>query len=254
MILFHRFTPFVILALAGIGFAMLIVNPFGLWVPAVLCFLAIPFLFGRLLLWEFRRPAFWIFLGTPCFLLIAALMFFLLLESETGSWILATVVTLLLGLYAENVFAFYHLPSNYQAYALEFLSLVCYVLSSFFFTGSAYMGQMFLELPFWIPALVVFFIVLGATSAVFWVSKIGFETGLLFAVPGSLIMTEVYIALALLPTSFVTNAAAFAVLWYLYLGVARAHVLEDLERGVLRRYAITGALLLLVIFGTARWL
>ena len=253
MILFHRFTPFAVLALSGAGFAMLIANPFGLWIPAGFCFLAIPLLFGRLLLWEFRRPAFWIFLGTPCFLLFSALLFFLILESAASAWALATVVTLLLGLYAENVFSFYHLPSNYQAYALEFLSLVCYVLSSFFFTGSAYMGQMFLELPFWIPALVMFFIVLGATLAVFWVSKIGYETGLLFAVTGSLIMTEVYIALALLPTSFVTNAAAFAVLWYLYLGIARAHVLEDLGGGVLRRYLIIGSLLLLVIFGTARW-
>src|SRR5262245_33681598 len=88
VILFHRFTPFVILALSGSGFAMLISNPFGLWLPAILCFVLIPVLFGRLLLWEFRRPAFWIFLATPCFLLVSALMFFLLLEAETGLWIL----------------------------------------------------------------------------------------------------------------------------------------------------------------------
>lgn len=232
---------------------MLILNPYSWWLPAVLAFLAIPLFFGRLLLWEFKRPAFWIFLGTPCFLLVSSLMFFVLLESATGLWILAVAVSLLLTLYAENLFAFYHLPSAYQAYALEFLSLVSYVLSAFFFTGSAYMGQMFLELPFWIPAIVIFFIVLGATSAVFWVSKIGFETGLLFAVTGSLIMTEAYLALALLPTSFVTNAAVFAVLWYLYLGVARAHVLEDLGRGVLERYLLIGGILLALIFGTARW-
>jgi len=200
-----------------------------------------------------RRPAFWVFLGTPSLLLLSSLMFFLIIESTLGAWVMLLSVTLALALYAENLFAFYHLPSSYQAYSLEFLSLMCYMVSAFFFTGSAYMAQLFLELPLWIPAIATFLIVLLATVAVFWVSKIGFETGILFAVTGAIIMTQVYISLSMLPTSFVTHAAAFTVFWYIYLGISRAHVLEKLTPSVVQRYAIIGCMLLGLIFGTATW-
>jgi hypothetical protein len=253
VILLHRLTPFVISLLAALGFGLLILDPLELSLPAVVCFVLIPCLFGRLLLWEFRRPAFWVFLGTPTLLLLSALMFFLIIESNVGAWTMAITITLGLGLYAENLFTFYHLPSAYQAYSLEFLSLMCYMISAFFFTGSTYMAQLFLELPLWIPAIATFLIVLLATVAVFWVSKIGFETGIIFAVTGAILMTELYIALSMLPTSFVTHAAAFTVIWYVYLGVARAHVLEKLTPGIIRRYVVVGCMLLALIFGTATW-
>lgn len=254
MILLHRITPFVIALLSGLGFALLIWDPLHLKIAAALCFLVIPFLFARLILWEFKRPAFWVFLGTPSLLLLSSLMFFLIIESQAGAWLMAVTVTVALGLYAENLFAFYHLPSSYQAYSLEFLSLMCYMVSAFFFTGSAYMAQLFLELPLWIPAIATFLIVFLATVAVFWVSKIGFETGILFAVTGAILMTELYVALSMLPTSFVTHAAAFTVFWYVYLGVSRAHVLEKLTPAVARRYVLVGCMLLALIFGTATWI
>lgn len=253
MILLHRLTPFVISLLSAAGFGLLMWDPLDLKFLAAACFLLIPILFARLLLWELRRPAFWVFLGTPSLLLLSSLMFFLIIESTLGAWVMLLSVTLALALYAENLFAFYHLPSSYQAYSLEFLSLMCYMVSAFFFTGSAYMAQLFLELPLWIPAIATFLIVLLATVAVFWVSKIGFETGILFAVTGAIIMTQVYISLSMLPTSFVTHAAAFTVFWYIYLGISRAHVLEKLTPSVVQRYAIIGCMLLGLIFGTATW-
>jgi hypothetical protein len=254
VILLHRLTPFAIFLLSAAGFGFLIWDGLDLKLPAILCFVLIPLLFGRLLLWEVRRPAFWVFLGTPGLLLLSSILFFLIIESVLGMWLLAGTVTVTLALYAENLFAFYHLPSSYQAYSLEFLSLMCYAVSAFFFTGSAYMAQLFLELPLWIPTIAVFLLVLLATVAVFWVSKIGFETGILFAVTGAVLMAEVYVALGQLPTSFVTHAAAFTVLWYVYLGVARAHVLEKLTPKVVQRYVLLGCALLTIIFGTATWI
>lgn len=253
MILLHRLTPFVIALITGLGFALLMLDPLAFKLPAAVCFLVVPLLFGRLLLWEFRRPAFWVFLGTPGLLLLSSLMFFLIIESRLGGWSLTVGVTLALAFYAENLFAFYHLPSSYQAYSLEFLSLMCYIASAFLFTGSAYMAQVFLELPIWVSASATFVIVWLATMAVFWVSKTGFETGILFALAGAILMTEVYVALSLLPTSFVTHAAAFTVFWYLYLGISRAHVLEKLTPQVVRHYAVIGCMLLVLIFGTAAW-
>lgn len=254
MILLHRITPFVIAASVLGGFTALILAPL-VWLPYVVGFFAlVPLLLGRLLLWEFRRPAFWVFLGTPCLLLLSSIIFFLFLESDAAKWMLAAIVTLAVSLYAENLFTFYHMPSGYQAYALEYLSLVLYVGSGFFFTSGAYASQLFLLLPIWIPAVAVLVAVFLATISVFWVSKIGFETGLVFACAGAVVMTEVYVALSTLPTSFVTNAATFSVFLYLFLVLSRAQVLDILERKIATRSLAAAAFLLAIILGTATWL
>ncbi len=256
MILLHRLTPFALAGTLFAGFAMLIARPASLWWPIVLLFVASTLLLSRLLLFEFRRPAFWVFLGIPLFMVTSAFLFFLFLESDLAKWILAVSVVLAAGLYAENLFTFYHLPSAYQAYSLEYLSLVISIASAFFFTSAANGAHLFLRdlVPLWIPAIIVFVAVLFSTLAMFWVSKVGFETSRRYALFGALLMTELFVVLTFLPTSFVANAAAFATCLYVYLGLMRAHVLEKLSRTVVRRYALTGMLLLAVIFGTAQWL
>lgn len=254
MILLHRITPFTIAATSLVGFGSLIVAPFvGMkMIPFVVVVMAL--FFARLLLWEFRRPAFWVFLGTPMLLWMSSLIFFFFLEDPVSKWVVATGVTLAVSLYAENLFTFYHLPSAYQAYALENLSLVVYVVSAFFFTSGAYGAGLFLLLPVWIPAIIVFIAVLLATVAVFWVSKIGFETGRPYAIVGAVLMAEMYVVLAQLPTSFVTNAAAFAIFMYGFLAVSRAYVLDRLTPKITTRYMVFMAVLLVVVFGSARWL
>lgn len=253
MILLHRITSFALAILAAAGFAVLVFFPQHTLLTMLLMIIVIPLLFGRLLTFDIREASFWVFLGTPTFFLVSALFFFLYFESDLAKVALGVIVTLGLWLYAENLFTFYHLPSAYQAYALEYLSMVLYIASGFFFTSGSYGSQLALGLPFWIPALAVFWAVLFATIGVFWVSKIGQETSSRFAITGAILMTELYLVFAMLPTSFLTNAAAFSVFLYLYLGLSRAHVLEKLSKQVMRRYLIVGALLLAVIFGTAQW-
>lgn len=184
---------------------------------------------------------------------LSSLVFFFFLEDPLSKWIIASTVSALIALYAENCFTFYHLPSAYQAYSLENLSMVVYVLSAFFFTSGAFGAQLFLLLPTWIPTLLVFFTVLFATTAVFWVSKIGFETGRPYAIVGAIVMAELYATLSMLPTSFVTNAALFSVLLYAFFVFARANVLERMTKAMVLRQSGFATVLFLLILLTARW-
>lgn len=253
MILLHRITPFALGLTSIASFVLLMFWPL-VGIRALLplgALLAV--LLARLLLWEVRRPAFWVFLGTPMVLWSSSLIFFFFLEDPVSKWIIASTVSALVAVYAENCFTFYHLPSAYQAYALENLSLVVYVLSAFFFTSGAFGAQLFLLLPMWIPTVLVFFAVLFATTAVFWVSKIGFETGRPYAIVGAVVMAELYATLTMLPTSFVTNAALFSVLLYAFFVFARANVLERVNRTMaIRQLGFVSVLFLLILF-TARW-
>jgi hypothetical protein len=253
VILLHRVTPFGIGLTSIVSFVLLMFWPL-LGIKALLPLGAIlVFFLARLLLWELRRPAFWVFLGTPMMLWLSSLVFFFFLEDPFSKWIIASTVSIVMTLYAENCFTFYHMPSAYQAYALENLSMVVYVLSAFFFTSGAFGAQLFLLLPTWIPTIFVFFAVLFATTAVFWVSKIGFETGRPYAVVGAIVMAELYATLSLLPTSFVTNAALFSVLLYTFFVFARANVLERVNRRMVLQQSGFVVLLCLLILLTARW-
>lgn len=256
MILLHRLTPFALGAVIFSAFALLIARATSIVIPAVLLFVIVPALLARLLLFEFKRPAFWVFLGVPLFFIASAFLSFLFLESLSAMWTLTAVVTVTATLYAENLFAFYHLPSAYQAYSLEYLSLLISIASAFFFASGSYGAYLFIPefAPIWLTSLMVFFAVLFLTLAVFWVSKVGFETGRRYAFAGAVLMTQLYVLLAFLPTSFVTNAAAFAVFLYCFLGFMRAHVLERLTVQVVRRYTLLALILLVVIFGTAQWI
>lgn len=253
MILLHRITSFAVALTVAIGYLLLIFRPtesVGLF--SVLIVL-LSLLLARLLKWEVKRFSFWVFFGTPMFFVLSSVFFFLFLEDDISKIALGLFVTFGAWLYAENIFAFYHLPSSYQPYALEYLSLVMYVASAFFFTSGSYGAQLFLLLPVWVPAIAVFWAVLFATVGVFWVSKVAQDQSVLFALSGAALLTEVYMMLALLPTSFIVNAAAFSVFLYLYLGLSRAHVLDKLSKQVLQRYLAVGAVLLLAILITAKW-
>lgn len=253
MILLHRITSFAVALTVGLLFFLLTVFPnigVGFFVALGII---IALLLARLLKWEVTRFSFWVFFGTPVFFLASSIFFFLFLEQGFEKTLLSLFVTLGVWLYAENIFAFYHLPSAYQPYALEYLSLVLYVASGFFFTSASYGAQLFLLLPVWVPAIAVFWAVLFATMGVLWVSKVAHDQTVLFALSGAILMTELYMMLAMLPTSFIVNAAAFSVLLYLFLGLSRAHVLDKLSKPVLHRYVGIGVLMLIAILATARW-
>lgn len=253
MILLHRLTPFAIFTLGATGFLMLTVAPFTWGIPALVCFGLVMALFARLLVWDVRRTGFWVFLGMPFFLLISSLAFFLLLEGELAKWILGGVVTVGLSLFAENLFAFYHLPRAYQAYSLEYLSLMLAVSGLFFTTSATYLAQFFLEAPLWATAGLIALITFATFIAVFWVSKISWEAGRMYAGMGALLLTEVYVACAWLPTGYTTNAAVFAICAAWYLAIMRAHAFQKVHRQLLLRHTLFAALLLLILFFTTPW-
>lgn len=253
MILLHRITPFAIGFLGAAGFIMLILAPFSLGIPALICFGLSLLLFARLLVWDVRRTGFWVFLGMPFFLLVSSLAFFLLLEQNEGKWLLAATVTLGLVLFSENLFSFYHLPRAYQAYSLEYLSLMLAVAGLFFTTSATYLAQVFLEAPLWGTAPLIAVIVFAVFVAVFWVSKMSWEAGRMYAGIGALLLTEVYIACSWLPTGYTTNAAIFAVCVAWYLGIMRAHAFQKVNKLLLVRHSIFAAILLLFLFLTTPW-
>ena len=254
MIILHRISVFVQTALtAGLFFFLLRESEYALS-ASIIALLAFALLQARLLGFEVKSWSFWIFFATPVAFLMGSVFFFFFLEALFVKWLIALLVVAVLWMYLENLFTFYYLPGAYQPYSLEYLSLSMYLLFVFFFASGMYAAQIFLSLPIIIPFLALFWIILCASVCMFWVSKVNTQVSLPYAVVGAIGLSQLYVALGFLPVSFIVNAAALTLCYYMYLGLVRAHVLEELTPLVVRRYLGFVGLSLVLIFATTSWI
>ena len=74
-----------------------------------------------------------------------------------------------------------------------------------------------------------------------------------YALVGAIGLSQLYVALGFLPISFIVNAAVLTLCYYAYLGLVRAHVLEELSAVVVRRYLSFVGLSILLILITTSW-
>lgn len=253
MIVLHRLTVFLQTALiAGLFFTLIKAGAHFLPIAIALYFF-LGFLQARLLGFDWKSRSFWIFFFTPLVFVGGAGFFFFFLEGLIAKWFIAILVSVISWMYLENLFTFYHLPGSYQPYSLEYLSLSMYLLFVFFFASGMYAAQIFLALPVIIPFFALFWILFFASICTFWVSKVNSETSLPYAVVGAIGLSQLYVALGFLPTSFVVNATVLTLAYYAYLGLVRAHILEELTVLVARRYLSFVGVAIVLIFLTTSW-
>ena len=254
MILLTRAIPFAIGLITTV--LLLLVPVFQAWAIALvvlavfLCVLGI----GRLAGFGRDLESWWHVALTPAIFILAVSVFMLFLEVSWMYPILAVASGLFLFFFAEHLFRFIYLSGVYQPYALEHTSLVLHIASMYFMAASFFGLQTFLQFPVWALAI-GFCVVAGVmTYETFWISKIRDKSALKIALVGALALTELFVAFALLPSSFYVNAAIVATCFYVFLGVVRASYLHKLSRTVLNRYVITGGALLVILLVTAQWI
>ena len=254
MILLHRLTPFLIALVVASGFGVVLSSSSAPILLSVLFAFAAAFLlFCRLAEWRASSFLFWALVGIPGVFLASGFGTFLFLEGGMQRTALAILVTFFSFLFAEQVFAYVHAPTRYQAYAIEHLSLVLNVLSVFFVGIAAFGSQIFLQPPLWllIPcfAALVFFL----CYATLWVSKVDHKPARTHASVGALLLTELFVVILFLPTGYYANAAFLAICLYVFLGLSRARFLQKLSPAVAWRYAGFGIGFFLLIAATAPW-
>ena len=254
MILLHRITPFFIGLFAAAGLVgTFFVPEHPLW-TIVAALIIVVLLSARLLAWRFKTLQFWTLLGTPVLFLVSGYSLFLFFEDQSAKITMTVIVAMLLFFFAEHVFTYTHLPAKYQAYAIEHLSLLLNLLSLFFFSAAGFGGMILLQSPLYIMGAVFFLLVLFFVYSTLWAGKIENKRALSYSLAGALLATEIFTALSYLPTGFYTNAAVLAVCFYLFLGLSKAHFMNQLSRKVWKRYLFLGFSLLFLIAVTARWL
>lgn len=254
MILIHRLTPFAIGLISALGFTSLLEG----WIHPILTFvLTIVFLallYARLLHWKAHTFQFWHFLGTPILYLISVFGMIFLFEQPLSSVILALVSVLFLMLMAEYVFQYTHLPSQYQPFSIEYLSLLLNVLTIFFVSSVSYGLYLLIQTPLFLLTCFFFLLSLFVLYGTLWVSKADDIRARPYALAGAILTTEFFLTLAFLPSGLYTNAALITTFFYLFLGLTRAQVHHKLSSTVVKRYVGVAVVLLVVILLSSDWL
>ncbi len=255
MILLHRITPFLIGAVTALGFVSALWFPVNPVISMLSALVLVAALFVRLVGFAPRQFQFWMLAGTPALFVATSFGLLLFLESLPAQLLLCAVVSLLVFFFGEHVFAYVHVPVNYQAYGIEHLSLVLNVASVFFVSVAAFGTRVFLTnyAPLWLLSALFFAVSLFAVFGTLWASKVDVRRARLYGLCGAALVTEIFMTVTYLPTGYYTNAALIALTAYLFLGLTRAHFVENLSRSAIRRYAVTGIVILVAILGTAHW-
>lgn len=222
------------------------------WAPFILILFigfAIAVLSGRRL-----NGDFWRLLIGPVIFIASAFLFVLFIDSFLIRWLVAALAAVFLGFFLENFFYYSYQPGRYQPYALENTANYFNLLSVFLFFSSAYSLIVFLDLSMTILAILILLVVGLLSYQVTWFYKIPLSKSWLYLLISLLLAIEFFWVVSFLPTSFYVNGLILAVVYYFILGLIYSHLLDKLDKRVIRRYALVSLGALVIILGTARWL
>jgi len=254
MILLYRITPFLVAMVSALGFAAFLLRWMHPFIAVFVTVLLLLLLLARLLRFQLDTFSFWFFLGTAGIFLLSAFSVLFLFESMTTSLVVACVTIGLLTLFSEFIFLYTHIPSAYQPFSLEYLTLILNLLSIFFLTCFGFAIRLLVQIPLSFLSVSFFLLSFFLIYGMLWVSKSESVHTRFYAGFGAILFTELFIAISFLPTGFYTNAAFLTVFSYVFFGLTRAQVIHKLTKEVARRYLITAGVLLLFIGVSSQWL
>ncbi|MFH1171029.1 MAG: hypothetical protein V1778_00630 [bacterium] len=253
MILLRRILPFCSAVLLLVLFEIVFSHQGAFWYLLPVLAAVVVFPVGVMFSWQGRHLVFWQQLISPMLLVGSGLFLLLFLSEKIFSHALIVVLVLLFWWYAENLFLYQFRNAHYQPYALEHISLYMNLLSVFFLFSSLYAARVFLN--FSVVLLGGIAVVVSALFAIQFSlgSKLPWGRSWPYLLVVAMVMLELFMAIAMLPTTYFVAGILLAVPYYLMMNIARHALRNTLRRSVLVRNIILGIIIFAVTFSTAPW-
>lgn len=250
----NRSIPFFTPVLILIGLEIVLIKPSLLWWIALFLLVIFFLSFWQLTNRKFNKE-FWQLFSAPFLFFLSSLLFFTLLTPK-NDWlkhliILFIVISLVVIL--ESIFNFFHRREKYPLYTIENIYSYLDLITLFFSLTSFYSLIIFSNFPVWPFLLLVIFLVSLLGYQVFWANKILNRKSLTFILIISLIIGELFWIINFWPTSFYFNALFLTLFYYIMIGLSRYHLLDHLEKKIIKRYLIISGTCLLILLLTTPW-
>lgn len=202
---------------------------------------------------KFVSAKLWRYMITPLIFTGGVINFYIFLDGPLFRQFFIAGCVILLWAYLEVIYLRFHYRPKYEPYALENITIhldlaAIFLVASSFFSLSVFLGFSRFNLVLAFGAITV----LLAIQLV-WASGTTLKTGWHYLAVISLITTELFYAVSLLPTSVYVNGLLVAIGYYSMAGLARNWLLDIREEKVVRRYLLISSVSLILILITAKW-
>lgn len=195
----------------------------------------------------------WLYLLTPLSFLLGGILFILFLEQPWAKHLLAAAIAAPIAIFLENIFTYIWDHEKYQINSLENISNYLNLTSIFFLSSSFFGFFIFLNIPLWQLSLISLLVFFLLTLQTIWVNKIAPETAWTHIFVICLILFELFWTVSFLPTAFYVNGLMLAAAFYLMNNLMRLHLLNALNKIVIKRYLLLFGTIIVFILATARW-
>lgn len=156
--------------------------------------------------------------------------------------------------YYRIVYNFLIRTESYQDFSLENISAYGNFLAIYFISSSIFGLQSFLNMPIWLTMLALIFITALVIYQVLWANKIAFVNSSFYIVIACFILIEIAWSASFLPLSFYVMGLLFSIFYYILVGLTRFHLLNKLDKSIVKLYLIYGLSSILAVLLTARWI
>lgn len=212
--------------------------------------LAIFFLTGL----HFKNKKLWYFFISPFLYVLGSLNFIIFLEMRWLKIGFIIVISILLGLYLENLYSFNYKPEKYQTYGMQNFSSYFNLIALFFIYTSLFGYIIFLQISVWIVLILAGIFSMLATYHTMWIAKINFEQSWLYILVTTLLIVQGFWVIAFLPTSIYVNAILLASIYYVVVGLTLNQLLGILDKSVIKRYTTVLIIIILITLLSAKWI
>ncbi|MFZ5364963.1 MAG: hypothetical protein ACOZBH_02050 [Patescibacteria group bacterium] len=175
------------------------------------------------------------------------------LERSWARHLLALSLSFFCGVFLENIFIYIYQHEKYQTNSLENVSNYLNLAAMFLFSSSLFGFSIFLNIALWQLSLISFVFTFALTFQTIWINKINIRSAPLHIFVICLILFELFWAVSFLPTAFYVNGLIIAISFYFINNLMRLHLLNSLNKKIIRRYLILCGLTIFFVLLTAQW-
>ncbi len=134
------------------------------------------------------------------------------------------------------------------------LALYGTTITSFLASSSMFAVQAFLNIPVWMPLIILLAAYTAMLFSVFWCLGAGSRERAVYLAVAGLVFSEAAWSLSFLPLAFSALGLVMAIIYYIVSNLSRHALKGDLGASVVRRYAVIGLACIALILLTSRWI
>lgn len=194
------------------------------------------------------------YLSSPLLFVISIGAFIALTEEFWVQQAVIIVGSLLYWFYLHNVHLFNFNYEAYSQHAIENVSAYVNLISFFLLSISLFASLVLIGAPLWLLSVILLVWTAVTVTQAWWVANISTPRTYLYSLIFCLLILQTFWAFSFLPTNFYVNGFLLTIIYYVSLGLFKGNLLDILTKKLAVRYLALGGITALLVIITSSWI